>query len=129
MRALAEALFCAPEGPPPAARLDWLDAEVADVYCLADGGIRFLIRLSVLLVSVLTSLYVGRLTPMRRLPLELRMRGLGRLERGSFAGPLMILKALICLIYYEHPDVEREVGVAGFGRLPALKPTVRGASA
>ncbi|MHB8418247.1 MAG: hypothetical protein ACYDCL_09235 [Myxococcales bacterium] len=123
MRALAEALFCGPEGPPPAERLDWLSGEAMDVFRRADGGIRFVLRLAMLAVSLIAPLYLGRLTLMRRLPLELRIRALGRLERGWAAAPLLLLKVILCLMYYEHPDVEREVGVTGFGRvgLGALK--------
>jgi hypothetical protein len=122
LRALAEALFCGPAGPPPAARLDWLCTDAMDVFARADAGIRLVLRLSLLGVSLLAPLYIGRLTLMRRLPLELRIRALGRLERSWFAGPLLILKALLSLIYYEHPDVQREIGVEGFGRLP-MAPT------
>jgi hypothetical protein len=92
--------------------------EAQDLYRRADGGIRLLIRLLLLAVSVITPLYVGRLSLMRRLPLERRVQALARLERGWMSGPLLILKVLLCLIYYEHPDVEREAGVAGVGRLP-----------
>lgn len=127
LRALAEALFCGPEGLPPAERLDWLCGDAMDVFQRADAGIRFVLRLAMLGVSVLAPLYVGRLTLMRRLPLELRIRALARLERSWLSGPLLILKALLSLIYYEHPDVEREVGAEGFGRLavaPTAAPTV-----
>ncbi len=123
LRALAEALFCGPNGPPPAERLDWLCNDAMDVFQRADRGIRFVIRLALVGVSLLAPLYVGRLTLMRRLPLQLRIQALARLERSWIAGPLLILKALLSLIYYEHPDVEREIGVEGFGRLP-MAPTV-----
>lgn len=122
LRALAEALFCGPDGPPPPKRLDWLIADALDVFERADAGIRLVLRLALLGVSLLAPLYVGRLTLMRRLPLDLRIRALARLERSWIAGPLLILKALLSLIYYEHPDVEREVGAEGFGRL-AVAPT------
>ena len=123
LRALAEALFCGLDGPPPAERLDWLCEDAMDVFQRADSGIRLILRLALLGVSLLAPLYVGRLTLMRRLPLPLRIQALARLERGWIAGPLLILKALLSLIYYEHPDVEREIGVEGFGRLP-MAPTV-----
>jgi hypothetical protein len=126
LRALAEALFCGPDGPPPAARLDWVCNDAMDVFQRADTGIRLILRLALLGVSLLAPLYVGRLTLMRRLPLELRIRALSRLERSWLAGPLLIFKALLSLIYYEHPDAEREVGAEGFGRL-AVAPTRAGA--
>ncbi len=122
LRAFAEALFAGPEGPPPAARLDWLQAEVLDVVARADPGIRFLLRFCLFAVSLIAPLCVFRLGPLRRLELPLRVRALERFERGFLAGPLLILKAMLCLLYYEHPDVAREVGAADYGRLPVVTP-------
>lgn len=112
-RAAAEAIFITPAGPPSAQRLDWLCLEIEDFVARAGPNARLLLRLALLAVSVLVPWMVLRLTTLRRLPLSERMRGLSRLEQTPLAAPVLALKALLCVLYYEHPDAAREVGFDG----------------
>jgi hypothetical protein len=129
IRAIAEATFATRTGPPPAARLEWLDGEVADFLARSGSRSRFLFAFMVFVVSAIAPLLIARLPPLRRLPLAERIVALSRLER-RFAEPLLAVKAILCLIYYEHPEAAREVGFDGAcltglvsGRSPTGGPT------
>lgn len=108
-RAIAEAVFAAADGAPPRDRLDWLVSELEDFTARAGWRARFVLRLMIGVVSILAPLCIGRLTPARRLALPDRIRALATLER-RFGEPLLALKAVLCIIYYEHPDAAREAG-------------------
>ena len=53
--------------------------------------------------------------PLRALPLERRTRALERFEASAIALPLFALKAIFCVLYYEHPDAAREIPKASIG--------------
>lgn len=111
VRAVAEALFHGRSRPAPPARLDWVAAEVVDILGYAGTRARLLFRLCLLMVQVLAPLSIGRLTSLGRLEVEARVRALGRLERTSLGAALVLaIKALLCTIWYEHPDAAREIG-------------------
>jgi hypothetical protein len=69
------------------------------------------------LVTLLSPLLAGRLRLLPALPLELRISALGTLER-RFGEPLLAVKAMLCLLYYEHPGAARDVGFDGQCLLP-----------
>jgi hypothetical protein len=108
--ALAEALFAADEGAPPAARMRWLCDELADFLERSGAKARLFFRLSLLAVSILAPLMIRRLVPLRALPLAERTRALARLEESAVALPFFAVKAILCILYYEHPEVAREIG-------------------
>lgn len=111
VRTLAEALFHGSSRPAPAERLDWVAAEVTDVVRHAGPRARLLFQLCLLAVHVLAPLSIGRLARLARMDVPTRIRALTRLERTGFgAGLVLALKALLCTVFYEHPDSAREVG-------------------
>jgi hypothetical protein len=111
--AIAEALFSTEAGPPPAERIAWLTNDLEDFLDRAGGRSRFVFLLSVLAVSVLAPLLAGRLRSLRAMPVATRIDALDRMERSRMSLPLLAVKALLCLVYYEHPDAAREVGFDG----------------
>lgn len=113
LRSIAEAIFFGPGGPPPAERLQWLMEEADDFLARAGGRTRFLIRLSTWIVNLCAPWAIFRFRPLRRLPLEQRIAALTRLEQSPLGAPLLAIKALLSLLYYEHPDAAREVGFDG----------------
>ncbi len=113
LRAVAEALFSTASGPPGAERIDWLLLEIEDFLARAGPRTRLVLGLAVFAVNVLAPLSVLRLAPLRRLPLAERVHALRSLENSRLAAPLFAVKALLSLIYYEHPDAAREVGFDG----------------
>lgn len=110
-RVFAEALFADEAGAPPAARLDWLVQELDDF--LAHGGprVELLLRGGLALATFAAPAFVGKLPPLSRLSIEDRCRALDRLEHTPAGLPLLAVKAMLCFLYYEHPDVLRQVGV------------------
>jgi hypothetical protein len=112
-RALAEALFSTEAGPPPAERLDWLVRELDDFLDRMGGRGRLLLLLSLFAVSWLAPLLTFRLRSLRSLPLPARIDALERLERSRLAMPLLAVKAILSVLYYEHPDAAREIGFDG----------------
>lgn len=124
IRAVAEALFHGPDGPPPAARIDWLVGDVADLLRHAGGRARLLFQLCLSLVSWLAPLWIGRLPPLRRLSVADRVRALTRLEDSRQGASLVLAcKAVLCMVYYEDEGAAR--GIAAHDpcqprRLPLL---------
>lgn len=113
LRAIAEAIFATETGPPPADRLAWLCVEVEDFLARAGSNTRLVVRLAVFAVSVLAPLLLLRFATLKRLPPSERVRALTRLENSRFSSPVLAVKALLCMLYYEHPDAACEVGFDG----------------
>jgi hypothetical protein len=109
-RAVAEAVFSTDAGPPPADRIDWLCTELDDFLSKSGARTRFVIRLALSTVSLSAPLLAGRIPPLRRLSLGERVRALTLLERSPLGAPVLAVKALLCVLYYEHPDAAREIG-------------------
>lgn len=112
-RALAEAIFSTDAGPPPGERLDWLMGELDDFLGRAGPRARALLRLSVFAVSWLAPLLSFKVQPLRTLALAARIDALERLERSRAAMPLLATKAVLSILYYEHPDAAGEIGFDG----------------
>ena len=111
--AIAEALFGAPGAPPPASRIEWLVDDLEDFCRGAGARSRLMVRLLVLGIAVVGPFFARRPRLFRRLSLETRIRALDRME-SSFASALVLgLKAMLCILYYEHPDAAHEVGFDG----------------
>jgi hypothetical protein len=118
-RVIAEAVFATEGGPPPPERLDWLALDLEDYFARSGVLTRFIFGLAVLGVWVLAPLVVLRLTSLARMPLGERTFALTSLESGRFAGPLLAVKALLCVIYYEHPDAAEAIGFDGLSLIEA----------
>jgi hypothetical protein len=110
LRAVAEALFSGTAGPPPAARLDWLVAEVSDLLRHAGARSRYLFQLCLFLVSWLAPLWLLRLPPLGRLTVAERIRALTRLEDSPACASLVLAcKAILCMVYYEDEAAARSI--------------------
>lgn len=115
--AIAEALFSREGAPPPRERLEWVGVEAEDFLARAGRRTRFVLSLLVWVVCLLGPLMIGRLARLPSLALGDRVRALEGLER-RFGEPLIAVKALLCLLYYEHPDGAREADFDGECALP-----------
>lgn len=125
IRAFAEALFSTPDGAPPADRLDWLTREFADYLVKAGGRARFIITLALFAVSWFAPLMVDEWPTIARLDRLTRIRALERMEASFLSAAVLAVKAFLCVIYYEHPDVQREVGYVGRATFPMPMETAR----
>jgi hypothetical protein len=118
LRAFAEALFSDESGAPPPERMDWLIAQMEDYLVRAGSRAQLIFTISVMVVAWLAPLFVWRFPTISSLDLETRVKALTKLEE-SFAGaPVLAVKAFLCVVYYEHPDVQREVGHLGHATFP-----------
>lgn len=112
-RAVAEALFTTKDGPPPDERLDWLVEDLDDCMALSGARGKRVFRLCLFAISVVAPLLVFRFVPYRFLSRATRSRALERMERSVFALAVFGAKALLCIVYYEHPDAARMIGYDG----------------
>lgn len=110
--AIASAVFASGSEPPPPERLSYLEREFEDFLARSGPRARLMLSFMIWLVALAAPLLIGKLGPLGALAQKDRVRALDRLERG-FGEPLVAVKAILCLIYYEHPDAAREVGFDG----------------
>jgi hypothetical protein len=113
VRALAEALFATDAGAPTGDRLDWLCAELDDFFARTGAKSRIVFAMSLFVVGILAPILIGRFRPLRALPLSERTHALDKMEQGKLSLPLLAIKAMLCVLYYEHPDAAREIGFDG----------------
>ncbi|HVU01591.1 MAG TPA: hypothetical protein VHE30_07560 [Polyangiaceae bacterium] len=118
--AIAEAVFSRAGAPPAAERMDFLARDLEDYMARSGARTRNVLTLMVWLVAWLAPLFVGRLSTVSSLPLPERVRALVRLEE-RFGEPLLAVKAMLCLLYYENPDAAREVGFDGLCLVPSSR--------
>jgi hypothetical protein len=115
-RAFAEALFAGSDGPPTADRIDWLVHDLSDFVEQAGPRAWLVLSGGLELATWLAPTLIGKLPPLARLSIEDRQRALEKLEHTPAGLPLFALKAMFCIVYYEHPDVLRDIGVTRAGR-------------
>lgn len=111
--AVSEALFTTDAGPPPSGRIEWLVDDAEDFLREAGRSTTRSIKLLIVLVASLAPWFAMRPTPLRSMPLELRIRVMDRMERGPTGALIVALKAALCIVYYEHPDAAAEIGFDG----------------
>ena len=70
-------------------------------------------RLCVTAVALAAPWHIGRLSALHRLADDDRTRALERMERGPFGLAVFGAKAVLCILWYEHPEVARAVGYDG----------------
>jgi hypothetical protein len=109
MMAIAEAAFSTEAGAPPADRIEWLRREYVDLMSRASGRGRFLFWAGAVVVSIAAPAMIGKLTAFRRLSLPERVAALRRFEAHPLGSILIALRAILCLLWYEHPGVARDV--------------------
>jgi hypothetical protein len=113
VRAIAEALFTTEQGPPPTERLDWLLEELEDFLDRVGSGTRLGLYGAAAALAALTPLAALHPEPIAAMPLSLRIEALNKIEGGPASGLVLALKAILCILYYEHPEAAREVGFDG----------------
>ncbi|MBI2374243.1 MAG: hypothetical protein HYV07_09600 [Deltaproteobacteria bacterium] len=109
--ALASALFDPGSGI-PAGRLDWTLEEVDQLSIASGLKTRTLFFVTLFLVENLTFLF-GHPAKLSDLEPAARLEYLRRLDASSLAALLALPKALLALVYFEHPDALAETGYDG----------------
>jgi len=110
--AIAEAMFCTDEGPPDAPRLAWLCDDLRDFLHHAGPRARWTVVLALICTFWLSPLLLGHAPPLDRLPPRERAKALDGFEHGSLltSAAMLAIKALLCILYFEHPDTAARVG-------------------
>jgi hypothetical protein len=107
-RTIAEALFADASGPPPEDRLEWVTADFVDFVGRSPARARLILVSCVLALTWLAPLFVWRLGPLAWLDVERRAEALDRLERTPLGFAALGAKAILCMIWFEHPGVRRD---------------------
>ncbi|MEZ4265752.1 MAG: hypothetical protein R3F39_05185 [Myxococcota bacterium] len=110
---VAEVIFESDEGPPPPERIRWLCAQLDDFMARAGSRSRLVFRLALFVIGWLAPWLALRPLPFRFLSHDRRILALERLELSPLAPAMFAVKALLCILYYEHPDAAREIGFDG----------------
>ncbi len=107
-RVVAEALFSSDAGPAEPSRLDWVAQDLMDFMARSPGRARFILRLSLFALTFLAPLFVFRPLPLGWLSLPVRVRALERMEHSVLGPAALAVKAMLCMLWFEHPDTRRE---------------------
>lgn len=108
---VAEALFSTEDGPPPRDRLDWLCSDFEDFVRHAGPRSDAILRGGLLVANWLAPLTIGRRPPLGRLSIVDRCRALHRAEATPAGLAILGVKAMLCILYFEHPEVRRDAGL------------------
>jgi hypothetical protein len=107
-RVVAEALFSADGTPPDLERLEWLQKDFADFYARAHGNARMVLRASLLVLMWIAPLLSFRFRSLSSLPIHDRIEVLERFEGTVLAPAALAVKAMLCILWFEHPVTVRE---------------------
>jgi hypothetical protein len=119
---IAEALFHDGASSPSADRIAWLEDDVRDFLGRATGRARLMFRLCVFVVVWVGPVWALSLPPLTWMKPERRVAVLERMESSLLAFAFLAVKALLCMMFYEHPDSAREVGFDGHAASIAVTP-------
>ena len=111
-RAIARTIFHTGDSPVPESRLDWLETEMIDYARKA--GPRTANGLNVIFNSLqmMPAVVIGKRKRFTELEPEDQLRYLEKIDASRLLSPLLATaKIVLCLLYFEHPDVLKEAGV------------------
>ena len=126
LRAVCEAVFSTNEGPPAPHLLDYCVTQFAISIAHSGFRSRVVFGMALLAMAVIAPVLIFRFPGLHRLPLPDRVRALTKMEESAvLAAPVLAVKAIICICFYEHPDAQKAVGFTGVGFFsPALDPAI-----
>ena len=111
IRYISEAFFSEDTSPMDSKRLEWLVREYCDFMSRAPTKQRFLFRTAVTVIAFLSPLFIWKIGPFSTLNFNDRIRALRRFEQRKIGRILIPVRAILCLIYYEHPDAAKTLGL------------------
>lgn len=110
-RAVAEALFSDEQGAPDPGRVDWVVDDFGRFFAAGPPRARSVMRLCLFALTWVAPFFAGRPgTPLASLSREERMHALDRMEASLFGPAALAPKAILCMLWLEHPDTQRETG-------------------
>lgn len=117
LHAIAGAMFSVDGRAPDRAQLNWCVHQIADILERVGGRGAFAYRFALWAVSWFAPVLIFRLPRFARLSQEQRIRALLRVESSPLKTLLFALKALLCIVYFEHPDAAKFTAFDGKGLL------------
>lgn len=87
----------------------WFITDIDDFVAHLNLRARWLFHLCIYAVSLLAPLVAGRFGTLAGLPLPARIAALEAFEQTPAALALFAARAIVSLVYYEHPDAAREI--------------------
>jgi hypothetical protein len=114
--AVGEVLFATEAGPPPPQRMAWLAAQIEDFTARVSVRSELIFRGSLSALTWSAPPLVRRVGPLRALPFALRAKALERLEATPLGASVFAVKAMLCILYYEHPEAASSTGTRGGDR-------------
>lgn len=102
--AVAAAMFDAPDDEATAIRLAWVSDELRTLMADVDAMTRLVFRVSLVLLSRIGPWLVLRPWSFRRCDRAQQLRILERYERSPLGLTLLAVKAMLCIIWFEHPQ-------------------------
>ncbi|WP_169791346.1 hypothetical protein [Sandaracinus amylolyticus] len=111
-RALAEALWTRDgTSAPPSERLTWFVDDLGDFIGHLNTRARLLFLACLTTITWAGPLLIGRLGRLRSLSIADRVRAVHAVEKNPVASlALFAAKAIVSIVWYEHPDNAREIG-------------------
>ena len=106
--AVVEAMFADESGPPPPDQVRFVAEDIQEFLFYSGLRLRWLYGACLFAVVWLAPLLSGS-APLIFLPWQQRVRQLARAESSLFALPFLLVKTVICIIYFEHPDAEADL--------------------
>jgi trimethylamine:corrinoid methyltransferase-like protein len=98
---------------PPKAELDAIETELADFARSAGGWATFLLTACMFAVTLLVPVFARKLRSLSGLTIDERRHALERMEESGVSLPFLAVKAILCLVHYEHPDAAARIGFDG----------------
>ena len=119
-RVVSEALFSADGEAPNEERLAWLVDDFGDFYARSHGNARLILRMSLFVLTWIAPLFAFVPMPLGSLSIRRRVIALERLEASPLAPAALAVKAMLCILWFEHPATQAETGTAPtcMGRRP-----------
>lgn len=111
-RALCQCIFDRGHGIPPD-RMSFALVDVDDFTRRAGPKTRFAFLASLLLLQWIWPLAFGFFGRFSALPISRRLDLLEKIEATALAPMLVLPKAMLCLVFFEHPDALKEIGYDG----------------
>lgn len=112
IESISEAFFSADTVPMDPKRLRWLTREYCDFMGRAQAKQRFLFSTAVTIIAYLAPLFIWKIGPFSALNFDDRVRALKVFERRKIGRLLIPVRAILCLMYYEHPDAAQTLGIS-----------------
>ncbi len=120
--AVAEVLFQTHASQPDRAPLERLDAEVADMRSQISGLGMLVFALGLFAITWVAPLWSFKLPRFARHDAATRAHILERWERSPFGMSLFAVKAILCIVWFEHPDAAAHMNFDGQPLRPSLAP-------